>query len=354
MKHTNNYDFIRLVAATLVIVGHAYAILALPGTPAFFRSSVSTYAVKVFFVLSGYLVVKSWVHDPHVWRFITKRALRIMPALFGVVFLSAVVMGPFITTLRLSEYFTHLHFWIYFSNLRFLIAYSLPAVFTENIYPHAVNGSLWSLPAEVFMYFLVMLTGIIATALSGRWFTALWVALTVVALGLNTLAFGFGSQIFTGKVVYGTSVFAVVEVSPYFMVGGCLYLLRDWVPQSALAAIALIAVGYYLSISAYPVELALIFITSYAVITLGNLSTPGFNQFGRYGDISYGVYLYGFPVAQLFSRAYGHDLSVYSHIGLTIATTYVLAFGSWHLLEKRALTYKPARKRATSAAKDTE
>jgi peptidoglycan/LPS O-acetylase OafA/YrhL len=346
MKHTNNYDFIRLMAATMVIVGHAYAILALPGAPGFFRSSVSTFAVKIFFVLSGYLVVKSWVHDPHVWRFIAKRALRIMPALFGVVFLSAVVMGPFLTTLSLPEYFTHLHFWIYFSNLRFLIAYSLPAVFTDNIYPHAVNGSLWSLPAEVFRYIVVMFTGIVTSTLPKRWFPMLWGALTLLALWLNTLAFGFGSQIFAGKVFYGTSIFAVVEVSPYFMVGGCLYLFRSWIPQSALAAIALMVLGYYLSFTPYPVELALIFITAYAVITLGNLSTPGVNQFGRYGDISYGVYLYGFPVAQLFSRAFGHDLSVHTHIVLTIAATYALAFGSWHLLEKRALTYKPKSKPA--------
>ncbi|WP_085310528.1 acyltransferase family protein [Planktotalea arctica] len=341
MKHSNNYDFIRLVAATLVIVGHAYALLALPGTPVFFRVSVSTYAVKVFFVLSGYLVVKSWVHDPHVWRFIAKRGLRILPALAGVVVLSAVVMGPFVTTLGLYEYFTHLQFWLYFSNLRFLIAYSLPAVFMDNIYPYAVNGSLWSLPAEVFMYILVMLTGILAAAFSGRWFARFWVALTVVVLGLNTLAFGFGSQIFAGKVVYGTSVFAVVEVSPYFLVGGCLYLLRAYIPQSALLAIALMVVGYYISYSVYPVELALIFITSYAVITLGNMSTPGINQFGRFGDISYGVYLYGFPVAQLLSWGYGHDLSIYTHMGLTILISYLFAFASWHLLEKRALRFKP-------------
>lgn len=346
MKHTNNYDFIRLVAATLVIVGHAYAILALPGTPVVFRSSVSTFAVKMFFVLSGYLIVQSWVHDPHIWRFIAKRALRILPALTGVVCLSALIMGPLISTLGLYEYFTHMQLWLYFSNLRFLIAYSLPGVFSENIYPHAVNGSLWSLPAEVFMYFLVMVTGIVATALSGRWFVAIWSALTVVALGLNTFAFGFGSQIFTGKVVYGTSIFALVEVSPYFMVGGCLYLFREKMPQNALIAAVLMVAGYYLSYSAYPVELALIFITSYAVIVFGSLSTPVLNQFGRYGDISYGVYLYGFPVAQFLSWQFGHDLSVNAHTALTIAITYVFAFGSWHLLEKRALMYKPQLKRA--------
>lgn len=351
MKHGNNFDFIRLMAATTVIIGHAYALLALPGTPGFFRVSVSTYAVKIFFVLSGYLVVKSWVHDPHAWRFIAKRGLRILPALAGVVVLSAVVMGPLVTTLSVYEYFTHIQFWLYFSNLHFLIAYSLPGVFMDNIYPHAVNGSLWSLPAEVFMYFLVLTTGLITAFLAKSRFTLLWILLTIVVLALNTLAFGFGSDIFVGKVVYGTSVFAVVEVAPYFMVGGCLYLLRDVIRQNALVAIGLMVIGYFLAKTAYPVELALIFITSYAVITLGNLSTPLINQFGRYGDISYGVYLYGFPVAQLLSWQYGHDLSLYTHIILTIAISYVFAFASWHLLEKRALKLKPrAHRTAPSGA----
>lgn len=119
MNHRNNFDFIRIVAATLVIVGHAYALLALPGTPEFFRSSVSTFAVKVFFVLSGYLVVTSWLHDPSVLRFITKRALRIWPALIAVVTLSAVVIGPLVTTLPLVDYVAHPAFGRYFETILF-------------------------------------------------------------------------------------------------------------------------------------------------------------------------------------------------------------------------------------------
>lgn len=331
----------------MVIVGHAYALLALPGTPVFFRSSISTYAVKIFFVLSGYLVVKSWVHDPNLYRFIAKRALRILPALFGVVFLSAFVLGPFVTSLTLTQYFSHPHFWSYFSNLVLYISYSLPGVFSDNIYPHAVNGSLWSLPAEVIMYISVIFVGFFSVLLSKCPFWILWGFLTILLFGLNTLAFGFGSTIFHGEFFYRTSIFALIEVAPYFMAGGCLYLMRSKVVLSPIIAAGLLITGYYLSKTAYPVEALLICITSYAVICFGRISTPIINQAGRFGDISYGVYLYGFPVAQLLSWAYGHGLSLYAHMLLTIIVSYLLAFGSWHLLEKRALRLKPRAKRTS-------
>jgi len=67
--HPNNFDFVRLVAASLVIWGHAYPLLDEPGLPALMGSSIHTFAVKVFFVVSGYLIVASWVREPDPLRY---------------------------------------------------------------------------------------------------------------------------------------------------------------------------------------------------------------------------------------------------------------------------------------------
>lgn len=341
MLHKNNFDFIRLIAASMVIWGHAYPLLGEPGLPNFFRVSVSTYAVKLFFVLSGYLVVASWINDPNLKRFTLKRALRILPALIVVVCSSALVLGPLVTTMALSDYFDSHIFKAYFENIRFYIHYALPGVFEDNIYPLAVNGSLWSLPAEVAMYILVFLSGLITLAFSGRFFTTVWATLTITGLVLNFMEFSLGAGVFTGVVIYATLATAALEVAPYFLVGGCLYLWRDLVPRSAWAACIALAAGWFLSGTNWPIETLLIFITSYSVIVLGSMSTPVVREFGRFGDISYGVYLYGFPVAQTLSHFFGRDLSFAAHIFWAMLISYVFAFLSWHLVEKRALRLKP-------------
>src|SRR5579871_1464824 len=89
----NNFDHVRLFGALLVIYGHAYP---LTGTviPGFAANGVATIGVKIFFSISGYLVAQSWLRDPNIVRFFTRRALRIFPALIAVVLLSTFVLGP--------------------------------------------------------------------------------------------------------------------------------------------------------------------------------------------------------------------------------------------------------------------
>lgn len=347
---SNNFDFIRLMAASLVIVGHAYPLLGHEGLPYFLHTSISTYAVKVFFALSGFLIVASWTHDPHARRFLLKRVLRIFPALILVVLLSAFVLGPLVTRLPLAEYFGHSMFGDYFMNLRLYIAYSLPGVFETNTYPNAVNGSLWSLPAEFFMYLLVLGSGLLARWLSVAGFAVVWGALTAAFFGLNLAEVHYQTGWTAGMVVYATPVISVIEVGPYFMVGGCIQLARRWLPLSPVAALVLMAGCVAIAQSGVYAEPLFILVTSYSVIALGSASTPVLRRFGRWGDLSYGVYLYGFPVAQTLSWAFGDRLPFAAHILLALAISAVFAFASWHLVEKRAMRIKPKARTPAATA----
>lgn len=341
LHDTNNFDFVRLMAASLVIVGHAYPLLGHPDLPFFLHTSISTYAVKLFFALSGFLIVASWMHDPHALRFLAKRMLRIFPALILVVVLSSCVLGPLVTRLPLAEYFSHPMFRDYFLNLRLYIAYSLPGVFETNVYPNAVNGSLWSLPAEFFMYLLVLAAGLLARAFRVVSFPVVWGALTLALLTLNLMELHFKADWFTGTVVYATLVQSLIEVAPYFMIGGCIQLGRRWLPLSPVMATVTMALAIGIASVGIYAEPLFMLITSYAVITLGCASTPILRDFGRFGDLSYGTYLYGFPVAQTLSWAYGDRMPFVVHILLAMLMSLLLAFASWHLVEKRALRIKP-------------
>ncbi len=339
-QRVNNYDFIRLIASCLVIVGHAYVLLSVPGLPVVFQVSVSTFAVQVFFALSGYLVVTSWLNDPNAIRFLIRRGLRILPGLVAVVVASALVLGPIVTELSYADYFSNELFYLYFWNSVFYIVDVLPGVFVDNIYPNAVNGSLWSLPVEVGMYGFVLLAGLIARS----HFRAAWLLLTCVWLYVNYVVFVLQSPIIDSLIVYGTGIKSVIHVAPYFMVGGCLRLFPRWVPFRPIITLAVLIAAYLLTKTGWAFSGVLLIVAiTYLVVSFGSYSTPVLCRFGRYGDMSYGVYLYGFPVAQCFSMVFGNTLSVESHIVLTIAVTLVLAQCSWHFIEAPALRFKPKR-----------
>src|SRR5690349_17297938 len=104
MKHDNTFDALRLFAALLVIFGHAFRLTGEIG-PAFAGTGVATTGVKIFFVISGYLVAQSWMRDPHPVRFLRRRVLRVMPGLIAVVVLTALVLGPLVTRLPPAAYF---------------------------------------------------------------------------------------------------------------------------------------------------------------------------------------------------------------------------------------------------------
>ena len=146
--HQNNLTALRWLAASLVLYGHAFVFLGLP-EPLFLQwVPMGPLGVYIFFAISGYLVAQSWQRDPSVLRFLAKRALRIFPGLLACTLISVVVLGPWLTTLDMATYWRNEHTRGYFANVWLYMTYHLPGVFAQNKLPHAVNGSLWSLPVE--------------------------------------------------------------------------------------------------------------------------------------------------------------------------------------------------------------
>src|ERR1700675_3031668 len=100
----DNFEAVRLLASLTVLYGHAHALTGIR-SPGVFGSTVQTLAVKVFFVVSGFLVSESWRRDPSVIQYLSRRALRIFPGLVVVSLLSIFVAGPILTQLQLHDYF---------------------------------------------------------------------------------------------------------------------------------------------------------------------------------------------------------------------------------------------------------
>lgn len=289
--------------------------------------------VYIFFSISGYLITKSWLSDPHLLRYAIKRLLRIVPGLVVVVVLCAFVLGPAVSTLHIGEYFQNTGLKYYFLNILFHPVYALPGVFADNPHPHAVNGSLWTLPFEFFLYAFILIFLAVKISCIQK-FLLLGCAAVIGIIG-ELMIFGASDPV----VVYGSDIRYFFLFSPFFLVGSCFAIVKDdrFFDIRIACVLGLLAVfmsGWVLKIFAF-------FALPYCILTFGRISIPWLNQVGRFGDFSYGLYIYAFPMQQLTVQIFGVDAPQLFSFVISLAMTFVCAILSWHWIEKPMLSLKP-------------
>lgn len=330
MSHSNNLTFLRWLAAGMVLYGHSFVFLGLPEPLFMGWVHLGPLGVYIFFAISGYLVAQSWESDPHPLRFLQRRALRIFPGLIVCTVLSIVLLGALLTSLPLFDYYSHPYTRGYLSNIALYITFYLPGVFETNRVANAVNGSLWSLPAEFSMYLALALLGLLRIPRAG------WVA---VAVGLMLLAKLWAMQATDMLVVYRTDLRQVVGCGVYFWVGAVYYrygLRRIFSTTSIfLTIIAWLCLSRWLELFVMGSWLALPFLA----LALGLASNSWLSRLANY-DYSYGIYIYAFPIQQTIAKFWPNmPISIY----LFVCTTATLIFAalSWHMIERPALRLKP-------------
>lgn len=329
----NNFDFIRLVAAASVIISHSYALTAGSSTaePLFTLTggmSLGCLSVFTFFTMSGFLIAKSWMSNPSIIRFIRGRSLRIFPGLAATTLITTFLIGPLNTGLSLREYFGNPETWSYLACATIYgMRYSLPGVFISNPFSGLVNGSLWTLPSEFTFYIVVLLSGAFGL-LEKRKF---------LVLISHFLSIGFCAwQVNTTGVVPLQLVWYI-----YFSSGVILYIYRNAIGNNwkIFVGLALLLLGAIATHSQYNL-FVFMFSLPYMVIHFAFLPIRVLNSFGRYGDFSYGIYIYAFPIQQTIVHFTGGSLIP---IELALCTLFIvipLAVLSWHLIELPALRLK--------------
>jgi peptidoglycan/LPS O-acetylase OafA/YrhL len=332
-EFTNNYDFLRIVAASMVVIGHAYYLKGSDSPiPSIAYVPIHELAVMIFFSVSGFLVTRSADTSSSFVSFYTKRVFRIFPGLVLVVLLSALVLGPLMTNLGREPYFQNQNWSLYLANISLYPVYSLPGVFTELPYANAVNGSLWTLPVEFFSY---TFGAVVLLALK---------KCQRLAFFLITLSFLIIGWIFHQNdlryVVYGSEIGDSLALAAYFFSGGFVYFLRKRNPQVIRLDVASVLLFTAILIAQTPGggaigTLALTFSIPFFVVALGESSTPALRSFGRFGDPSYGLYLWAFPVQQIVMSTNLANLSFEANVGIVLVVSTLAGYLSWHLLEKR-------------------
>jgi peptidoglycan/LPS O-acetylase OafA/YrhL len=335
-----SFDFIRVAAALAVLYSHSFALYGLPEPQvAELGENVGTLAVTVFFAVSGFLICQSWEHDSHVTRFAVRRALRILPGLFVAVAFTTFIAGAISTRLPLAEYLTSRTTWAYFINNVFLIAgvFSPAGAFEDT--PHqGANGSLWTLRYEVLMYAmlaLVALTARLRAFCVGAFlvFAISWVAMAAWQVRDYSLPLPL-----VWRVGLEFDAYRIARLGAFFFGGSCLFLFRRRVPVSTVAA-GMLLVACLTVPSDWAVPTLIVAVPYLTFVAAHRL--PARLVDVRGWDLSYGIYIYAFPVQQLVSGfCLEHGLGWFISLAMSTAITLALAAMSWRVVERPALRLK--------------
>lgn len=322
----NSLNALRLALATAVLVSHAWPLGGRGGDPGLGDENLGGWAVAGFFALSGYLVTGSRLSAPTSWDFLARRVLRIYPAFLVVLLVVAFVFAPVSTLVDGS------HGYDAGASARFVVAnlglhvrqFDIPGTLTTAPYPFAWDGALWTLSYEFACYLGVgALVALVPRARLG--------AGVVVVLVLGTL--GSAAHLLRGA-DDGPGA-QLVRLGTYFAAGALLYLLRDRIPLTAPAAalaaglvVVTVLTGTFQVLAGLP--LAYLLLYAAAALPLHGV--------GRANDVSYGMYLYGFPVQQLIVVVLGPGaLPVAAYVVLSVAATVPFAWASWCWVERPAM-----------------
>ena len=337
LHRDNRFDVLRLLAAWLVLLSHSFPLGGQPQNEPLASTlgldTLGGVGVTIFFVLSGYLVTLSLLRSPNLRVFARRRIVRIYPALLVTCLVCVLVLGPSVTEVSLGSYFGDSATWNYLKTATALnIKYNLPGVFASNPLPHAINGSLWSLPYELKCYAVLAVLSLLPFSLKLKSMTAFWLLLLSLVFRPAAPALGLFDS-FAGLNFYDS------KLGVSFALGAVFAAWQDKIRPSAGLGLALMVAALFLPHT--PLQTAS-WVVGLSVLVLW------LALYGRWlpvvparmGDWSYGVYLYGFPVQQSLAFAGWHLWGIGWFALASTLLTLLLAGLSWHLVEKPAMRWK--------------
>jgi peptidoglycan/LPS O-acetylase OafA/YrhL len=335
----NNFNILRFIAASTVLYQHSYPLYG-SSSGSYFAGIVN--AVAVFFVISGFLITKSWQNRLDIPRYLKSRFFRIVPGLFVCLLFTILVIGPICTSFSLKEYFSERETYRYFlRNITFNARFFLPGVFDDNPYQRAVNGSLWTLPIEVFCYLGVVGFGLLNIFRKKH----ILPIITVLIIACYFCILRNPDPSFLHYVPkFLKARYSLLYVG-HFLVGANFFLYYKEIKPQLKQSYALLALGLYL----YPnsneyLKIITQFIAfPYLVIYLAfciNFKFSFLRNFGNKYDLSYGMYIYAFVVQQTIMHFFASKITLPMFFISAYFITSILAFLSFVIVEKPFLRLK--------------
>jgi peptidoglycan/LPS O-acetylase OafA/YrhL len=342
-SRNNNFNLVRIYLSLSVVFFHSLELSGEKSLQFINKLFDAEKAVEAFFIISGYLVMKSYYRSSSVKSFFIKRIKRIYPAYFVIILLCA-AFGFLASNYCGYCYFTAPQLYKYIiANLFFLnfLQPSLPAVFENNLFT-AVNGSLWTLKIEIGYYLVVPLIVYLRSKIKIN------IHLLYALLFLSSLAY-YLTTMYLHKVYASEMYLFLSRQTPgqlfYFILGAWMTEIE----KTGWSSMAIKWLGIPCMVMLFfPLPVGLQSILLAVVVFFCANAVPAINYPYKKEDFSYGVYIYHFPVIQLlvYYQVYANS----AVIGLlwTLIITSALAIFSWFFIEKPFIV-KKGRKSIASA-----
>ena len=327
----NGFSGLRLGLALAVVVSHGFSVVSgriedepLTRLTGF---TLGEHAVNGFFAISGFLVTMSFCGRG--WRdYVIARALRIAPGLIAATLIVSLALGAALTRLDLGEYLASPGLWRFVTGTltTFKSNAALPGVFAENPFRMPM-GTVWTLKYEVICYVGVLAAGVVGL-LRSRWPAALLAGGLLLAILMLDWVSPDASK----------GVQTALRLPFLFAAGAALFLWRHRIPLSGKGALGLVLLAAVLSST--PAYHALLFLAeAYGVIYLAFSPVLARPAFDLREDLSYGVYLYGWPIQQGFRQLWP-EAGAWMLLGPSLGLALLAGWASWRLVEAPALALK--------------
>ncbi|MES2417965.1 MAG: acyltransferase [Bacteroidota bacterium] len=329
----NGIGFMRLVLALFVVIQHSFALnnLTDPLTK-IGLSSFGSLGVNGFFILSGYLIAASWLNNKSFISFSWRRILRIFPAFWICLLFTSFIIAPIMASIGGNHFdivFLKQQLSYVYKNLFLIIVQPDIANLSTNYYEHALNGSFWTLSWEFSFYILIAIAGIVGLLNKQKWIFVIIMALYIFSYWASDCKCAIFLKYYVSE---------RIAILPFmFGLGALGYLFKHKIPNSTLLFIVCIIawvldIKYNLFIPLHP------FFFLYIILWL-MVNLP-IKSFEKNGDYSYGIYIYHFPIIQLLLLSFNFDLNPWLLSSIAIIPTGILAYLSWHYIERPALSFK--------------
>ena len=333
ITNQNNFDLIRLLLALSVFIVHS---AQLSQNEIFVSLSTylnSRYAVYAFFIVSGFLIFSSYENSGSLKIFFKKRFFRIYPAYFSVIIITSILLFS-ISTVPWDEYFSRTWIKYLISNLATLnfLQPTLPGVFENNAIP-AVNGALWTIKIEIMFYLSIPLIALLFSKYNKLIVLSILYILSIIYVEVLS---GFAEE--GSRNIYTLLAKQLPGQLSFFLAGAFLYYYFSNFKKFQYFYLILALIGVYLYIENgiwlfFPVSLGIVVIYMAVLFKyLGN--------FGKFGDFSFGVYIWHFPIIQTFIHFHILDkMPIFGSIALLLLIAGI-SFLSWKYIEKPFLQRK--------------
>lgn len=334
MEKTNNFDFLRLLFSSLVIVSHSFP---LTGQKEWFEEitngqiALGSLSVECFFIMSGYLIFISLKNSKSITNYLWKRMIRIFPALFGLVLITGISLSVVTHNWMFMASKNFIHYSVNLLSL-YNITYFINNIFESNPYPKAINGSLWSLCYEFTMYLLV---GLLFWIRKNKNIAYLLLTIYCIATVLYFTRENFLKNIFLYIKLDTVQLYKLTA----FFIAGSLLTYVDIKKYNTLLSRSILSGLLVVSLLLGIFKETSIIILPIFILFVANISTPHLRSVAKKtGDLSYVIYIYGFLIQQLLMHYY--DFSALSLALIALPMSAIFAYLSWHIIEKRMMTYK--------------